>query len=284
MCGRMNHHILSLMLIVSFHSISGDKLIIEKVTCKKVSSGIDNWSKAGAGALGAIVSGGAAAIAGGAVVIGTAGVAIGTIPVTAGAVASAAASGAGGAKSALEFLDGKFSGTDDLIINVNGAKVYPPGEKSYKISAGQTIYPNVEVSFNRACRIQFIEYDTGSDNDDLGSILVNSDAWDKISPGKGYKVVDAIVFSEEEGDIYYITYRVERDNIKQKANWILCGTKTCKKCSEEMCKSTSNKELDRDGDKEDLKKCPYPMIDKGFKEYPQFWPFDDVYLRICSDP
>jgi len=284
MCGRMNHHILSLMLIVSFHSISGDKLIIEKVTCKKVSSGIDNWSKAGAGALGAIVSGGAAAIAGGAVVIGTAGVAIGTIPVTAGAVASAAASGAGGAKSALEFLDGKFSGTDDLIINVNGAKVYPPWQTSYEISAGQTIYPNVEVSFNRACRIQLIEYDWGSDNDNMGSLLVNSDAWDLFSPGQDYKVTDAIIFSEEEGDMYYITYRVERGNIEQKSRWMLCGTAACKECSEEMCRSTSNSGLDRDGDKEDLRNCPYPMIDRGFKEYPQTWPFDDVYLRICSDP
>jgi len=258
--------------------VSGDTLYIEKVLCKHVATGIDVGAKAAAGAIGAIVAGGATALAGGAVVIGTGGAAVGTVPVTAGAVASAAAGGASGAKAALEYFDKLASGTDNLVININGQKVFPKTGDYYDIKAGQVIKPGIKFDFDGKARIQFIEYDWGSDNDNLGWI----DIVDDVSPGQDYRVNEAIIFSKEEGDVYYVTYRVERNDKGSDESWLLCGTAACKTCSKPGCTSTSNYGLDRDGDYEDLRKCPPSFTHQGYKKYPQLWPFDDVYLRICG--
>ena len=103
------------------------------------------------------------------VVVGTGGVALGSVPLTAGMVAAAASKGWGGAQTALTFIDNLTSGTDDLIISINGHQVWPEGGGHGAISAGETIYPNVKFDFDGNCRIRFIEFDTG-DNDDLGTI------------------------------------------------------------------------------------------------------------------
>jgi len=258
--------------------VSGDTLVIEKITCKHVATGIDSAAKAAVSALGAIIAGGAAAAGKGAVVIGTGGAAIGTLPVTAGAIAGAATSGAKAAKSALEYIDKLVSGKDNLIININGQKVFPTSGKYYDIEAGQTIKPNIRFDFGGKCRIQFIEYDWGSDNDNLGSIDIEDD----VSPGQDYRVNEAILFSKEEGDVYYVTYRVERNDKGTKESWLLCGTAACKDCKYPGCTHTSNKGLDRDGDYEDLRQCPPSFKHQGYKHYPQIWPFDDVYLRMCA--
>jgi len=66
-------------------------------------------------------------------------------------------------------------------------------------------------------------------------------------------------------------------------SWAFCGTEHCKSCDQPWCKGTTNAGLDRDGDwDEDLRECPRPMIRRGYKKYPQVWPFADVYLRMCS--
>jgi hypothetical protein len=263
-----------------------DLLVIEKIRNVKSAGGIDAGGYAGFGALGAIIAGGATAAAGGAVVVGTGGAAIGTVPVTAGAVAAAAASGAGTAISAATFLDGTFSGQDDLIVKVNGKTVWPRSGTFQPMNAGQEIFPAIEVPFEQGASIQLIEYDYASDNDDLGSIEVRSSAFDRVTPGQGYRVPDAIILAplEEDGSVYYVTYSVLR-NVGSTANvtkYMLCGTNQCDACARDNCDGQDYSQLDRDGDKEDLKSCPFPFVTSQYKKYPQIFPFDDVYLRVCG--
>lgn len=265
-------------------AVEADKLVIEKIECKRVATGIDNWSKAGIAAVGGFIAGGAVMLIGGTTVVATGGAAVGTIPVTLGAVAGAAASGSSAAVAALTFMDGPTSGQDDLIVNVNGKKVIPSSGNYKAMEAGDIIYPEVSVDFDKGCEIQLIEWDSWSDDDDMGSIRVNSDANDKTAKGKNYRVEAALMMSVEEGSVYLVTYRVEKVSSPKVSKWALCGTNACKDCPKSNCDGTNNDGLDRDGDKEDLRACPYPMVTSGWKEYPQYWPFDDVYLRICKHP
>lgn len=275
-----------LSVFYSAASWGADLLVIESIKCQKPAGGIDGASTAGFGALGAIVAGGATVVAGGAVVVGSGGTAIGTVPVTAAATAKAAAGGAGTAVSAVKLLDGQFSGQDDLIVNVNGQKVLPTTGNFQKMEQNQVIKPNLKVSFDKTATISLIEYDSGSDNDDLGSITVHSNAFDIVTPGKDYRVEDAIVLAprEEDGSVYYVTYHVER-NKGQKANvveYMLCGTNACMACPNATCNVSYSGKLDRDKDKEDLKKCPAGFDHQSWKKYPQTWPAADVYLQACK--
>jgi len=259
--------------------VSSDTLVIEKVTCQRVATGIDNYALLGAQALGALISGGITAAGGLPVILGTGGTGA---PVTFGMVAAAAYKGSKYGKQALEFLNSKTSGTDDLIININGEQIWPVGGGHGSIEAGDVIQPNLKFDFDGAgARIQFIEFDSGSDNDNLGSIDVNPD----VSPGKDYRVDDAVLLNKDEGDLYYVTYRIERNNKgKDKAKWIMCGTAACKFCADDpCCEKTTNKGLDRDGDYGDLRSCPPGFSDKGWKTYDLKPPAVDVYLRICGN-
>ena len=262
-----------------------DLLTIEKITCVKSAGGIDAASTAGFAALGAIVAVGATVKAGGAVVVGTGGVGAIAVPVTKLALAKAAAKGASVAVTALTFLDGQFSGQDDLIVQVNGKKVLPTSGTFQPMNPGDVIYPDIQVSFEQGARIQLIEYDSGSDNDDLGYIDVRSDAFDKVWPGGDYPITDAVVVAPagEDGSVYWVSYRVNR-NIGTAAdvtNYILCGTNQCTACVRDNCEGQDYSQLDRDGDLEDLKSCPFPLETKSFTKYPQFY-VDDVYLRVCG--
>lgn len=264
---------LTILVILTIwqHQASCDTVIIEKIECRRVATGIDNAARVLAAAIGGTLAGLATAGAG----VVTTGPAA---PVTAPAVASAAAGGASGAVEALEFFNKQTKGIDQLIVNINGEKVFPKGGKYYNIKSGQSIRPNIRFDCNGNARIQFLEYDWGSDNDNLGSLDINA----RSNAGKNWEHRQAILFSEEEGSTYYVDYRVERNKRGFGEKWMMCGTAACKSCGEEMCRRTSNSGLDRDGDKGDLRKCPTGFRERGFKKYPQMWPFDDVFLRICS--
>jgi len=256
--------------------VQADRLVIEKIECKRVATGIDSTGTAGFGALGGIIAGGATIIAGVVTIPETGG---GSLPVTWGALGEAAAGGATGAVSALKFIDGFTSGEDQLTINVNGVDVY-----DHEMEAGDVQYPEVSVEFETGCEIQLVERDSVSDNDDMGHINVDNVAHDKTAKGKDYRMDEALILSLEEGSLYLVTFRVERSGSKAQTNWALCGTAACKECSEAHCSDTSNDNLDRDGDYEDLRNCPYPMVHSGWKEYWMMWPLDNLYLRICKHP
>jgi hypothetical protein len=262
-----------------------DLLVIKKILCTKSAGGIDAGSTAGFAALGAIVAGGATAAAGGTVVVGTGGAAIGTVPVTALAVAKAAAGGATTAVTALKLLDSTFSGQDDLIVKVNGKTVLPTSGAFLPVNPGDTIDTDIRVSIEQGASIQLIEYDSGSDNDDLGSIIVHHDAFDQAMPGQNYTVNEAIVLAprEEDGSVYYVTYSVLRNagTPADVTDYMLCGTNQCDACVNDNCVGQSYSQLDRDGDLPDLKSCPPFLVTTSYQKFPQFI-VDDVYLRVCG--
>ena len=51
--------------------------------------------------------------------------------------------------AALTFIDGPTSGQDDLIVNVNGKKVIPSSGNYKAMEAGDIIYPEVSVDFDK---------------------------------------------------------------------------------------------------------------------------------------
>jgi len=259
--------------------VAADTIVIEKVTCQRVATGIDDIFKVGAQLLGALYNAREPLTQAGATLMENGAAAIGELPLTAKEVYDAFNEGWEQGDEAVEFIDKVTSGTDDLIININGDKIYPPNADHGSISAGETIQPNVPFDFDGNCRIQLIEYDWGSDNDNLGFIEVN----DNVSPGKDYRVEDALVFNEDEGDLYKVTYRVERNDRGRDPKWMLCGTAACKECESDCCESDSNQGLDRDGDTEDIRSCPPGFSGRGWITYDLWWPADDVYLRICGN-
>lgn len=273
------------LLLLLLHSVSADRLIIEKVECKRVASGIDPWLKHAVGGLVGIIAGGAVALAGGTVVIASDGAMVGTIPVTIGAIISAASGGNTAAKAAIGFIESPTTDTDHLIIHVNGHKVYPKTADYGGIEAGDVIEEELSVNFTRGAEIQLLEHDWPTENDDLGSVYVSSDAFDKVAPGENYRVNQAVVLgSEEEGSLYLVTYRVERDEQVIVGRWILCGTNQCKECRWSMCQGADEEDVDRDKDKSDLRPCPFPMVHRGYKTFSMLWPVPDLYCRICSSP
>jgi hypothetical protein len=237
---------------VNAKEVEIDRLTITSIKLIKPAGGIDSGTLAGMGALGAIVAGGATALAGGAVVVGTGGAAIGTVPVTALATAKAAAGGASTAIAATQLLDSSFSGQDDLIVKVNGHQVLPhsggpfeslfEGAHDYQpMVVGQAVTNGIySSSFHQSATIQLIEHDSGSNHDDLGEVVVHSNAFDNVVEGKkSYTMTDVIINAPhaEDGSIYYISYRVDRreGNYKDVVKYQSCGTKHCLACKDKNC-------------------------------------------------
>jgi len=273
-------------------NVSADTITITKVTCQHAATGIDNWAIEMASALGGLLAATNNTHVGGfdlmncpktraasTLVSSTLGTASGSLPGTASDVASAAKCGADKGAALLNWINSVTSGTDNLVINVNGHQVFPVGGGNYKITAGQTIEPKVQFDFSGGARVQLIEFDSGSDNDDLGYIEINGD----VKPGETYTVEDALVSNKAEGDLYKVSYTVERNDKGKEAVYLQCGTAACRECvNDPCCKTTTNKGQDRDGDKGDLKSCPPSFTDKGWKTYDIMWA-EDVMLRICGN-
>lgn len=265
-------------------------LTITSVKCIKPSSGLDDAAKYGMSAVvavgvGAAVASGCIATAGGCAAALPA--MMGTLGAKAAAVAVAAKNGASAASSAkagLEFLDQRFSGTDDLIVKINGMTVLPAPKwpcRRYNndrtaclIDAGQTITGKTSFSFKNTATIQLLEYDTHSDNDDLG--------WLRVDPSITQGGEQIVILSEPEGTIYSVSFTVKlgggnKDEIPE---YLQCGTVECRPCAQSHCRGSDG--LDRDGDKEDLKKCPSGYVLDRYEKFPQWWPASDVYLKICK--
>jgi hypothetical protein len=268
--------ILMLIIFQSSFAHAADKLIIKSIKAQKTAHGLDSSSKTGFAALGAAIGVAAASAA---------------APATAGlstfAAIKAGGSGGGAALAAANLLDGKYSGQDDLIVRVNGRKVWPIGVGFQPMNPGEEIFPNIEASFEFGVRIQLVEYDSGSDDDDLGALDISSTFYDLTDPGADYGKDQVIVLSpsDEDGSIYLITYVVLRNqgDPSQVIKSMICGTAQCNACFNAACVGQQISHLDRDGDLEDLKSCPYPFVTTGFQKFPQFI-VDDVYLRVCGTP
>jgi len=133
----------------------------------------------------------------GVVVVGTGGLALAGTPATAFGVATVANTGVSDSAEALKFLDSVFSGSDDLMININREKVLPASSEHSEISAGETIAPDIRLDFDGSARLQFVEYDSGRNN--LESCYSNSAIWEGHSY---YGIESALVYNDEEGSVY----------------------------------------------------------------------------------
>lgn len=206
-------------------------------------------------------------------------------------------------KGTFELLD-HYPGQDDLIVRVNGDKIIPIGHQYHGMNAQDVVSYKDKIYFSGSAYLQLIEYDSGSDNDDLGSININSHI--SYHPGKGieplkgsaslgdtidqYRVENALVLAprDEDGSIYYVTYKVYPDpeglkNAEKVNNYMLCGTNDCLSCPDSSCSGRPwQHKLDRDGDRGDLKHCPDGYYTYKFNKYDQFL-VDDVYLRGCHN-
>ncbi len=204
-----------------------------------------------------------------------------------GAAASAVASGGisvgdlyDGARFGVEvgeFLDQQFSGQDDLIVDIDG-RTYLPEQGSHlpylPMQAGQVAHPDIQAAISGAGTLQLIEWDR-SDWDNLGVLT--------ILGGRSYSADDVVVLAPdaEDGSVYLVSYRVEAGQGDPEAvvDSMLCGTNQCDECDQLSCAGQPYGDLDRDGDKPDLLRCPPHFDQAGFNHYPQV--FEDVYLRIC---
>jgi hypothetical protein len=255
-----------------------DLLTIEKIKCVSPAGGIAMGVSATFGGLHALVN---SMLPAGecSSTFGTAGA--GVVVTAASLPVAAAATGIVATDKAINYLNKKFSGTDDLIVQVNGKQIIPGNGigsgKNFPMTAGQEISPNISVSFQGQARIDLIEYDTVGDNDDLGGI--------RVIGGEDYRVKDRIVLapSAADGSVYYVTYSVKKGAGTEAAvtQWVLCGTNQCIACGKPDCAGQDYSQLDRDGDLGDLKQCPAGYTTVRFEKYPQVWPFDDVYCRVC---
>ncbi|WP_300441597.1 hypothetical protein [uncultured Mameliella sp.] len=235
---------------------TADLLTITKIQNIRPAGGLDSAGKFAFGAIGAAVA-----------AAGSGGISVGDLY-----------DGAKYGVAAGEFLDKQFSGQDDLILKIDGRNYLPPeGRGTYHaVHAGQVLYPNIQAAISGAGMLQLIEYDDGSDNDNLGVLV--------ILGGRSYSAQDIVVVApaSEDGSIYLVSYKVEagRGNPDAVAKSMLCGTNQCDICYRLDCANQPYGELDRDGDKPDLLRCPPHFDENGFNKYPQFI-VDDVYLRKC---
>lgn len=174
-----------------------------------------------------------------------------------------------------QYLDRTFSGQDDLIVKIDGRTVLPAQGSYLPVRGGQTIHPNIRVPIIGAAQLQLIEWDGGSDNDNLGIWV--------ILGGRSYSAEDVVIIAPdaEDGSIYLLSYRVDAGggNPREVPRSMLCGTNQCNECARLDCAGQPYGDLDRDGDQPDLIRCPAHFTAAGFIEYPQV--FENVFLRIC---
>merc|ERR1719469_599054 len=140
------------------------------------------------------------------------------------------------------------------------------------MDSGQTKNTNIRVSFQGHARISLLEYDHGSDNDDLGSLDVEG--------GMDANVPQAVIQAprEEDGSVYHVSFQIQKGkgNPNDVVGYMLCGTNQCDSCMYENCNHQSYGNLDRDKDHGDLKACPRGMRTTRYIKYPQWWPASDV--------
>jgi hypothetical protein len=233
---------------------TADLLTITKIKNIKPALGLDSAGKFLFGAIGAAIS-----------AIGSGGVSVGDL-YSSGKISVQVG----------EFLDQQFSGQDDLIVKIDGRTYLPSKGPYFPMQGGQVIYPDLRAAIIGAAQFQLIEWDGGSDNDNLGVLT--------ILGGRSYSATDIVVLApdDEDGSIYLVSYRVDAGlgNPQAVVKSMLCGTNQCDECTRIDCANQPYGELDRDGDKPDLLRCPPHFNEAGFNHYPQVI-VEDVYLRIC---
>ena len=101
--------------------------------------------------------------------------------------------------------------------------------------------------------------DSGSDNDDLGNVTIDSSGTKETESHQWKQLIVVAPSSSEDGSVYYVTAKVDarKGDPNSVPQWVKCGTAQCVECSKAQCtERDDSSELDRDGDKGNLKICP----------------------------
>lgn len=147
-------------------------IYLRSVKCIVPSDGIDKIAPVVAAIGGGLLAGGVTVGAGVALSLATGGFAV--IPMIMVAGVATAAGAAGGAIATVE-LDKKFSGTDELYIQLNGMKIWPEGSQSQDVKSQDKITLDYFLPDIDPCEISLREEDHSSGDDHLGSIKVPRD-------------------------------------------------------------------------------------------------------------
>ena len=102
-------------------------------------------------------------------------------------------------------VDVARSDPDDFFMTTKTSgdiedSIWPPGQKTVDLQAGQSVTPQVSITFDRAVNISLWDEDV-SDNDLLGSILIFAE-----EAGRGEIV--KLAHSAIESSYYYVFYEV----------------------------------------------------------------------------
>jgi hypothetical protein len=113
------------------------------------------------------------------------------------------------ADSLVELAFDKFYGEspDQLEIRINGVSRWPNGGRDWRNIKSQDVqHTNIVYIFERdkSPTIQLIEYDSGSADDKLGSLTLDSSEVDTREHYEG-----VIIKNESEGSIYELTFTIE---------------------------------------------------------------------------
>ena len=170
-------------------------MTVEEVKCISPSTGQDSTTSALFMGLGA-----AAAVA---ATYATAGAAT---PITAPMVLAAMGTGAKGGSQAKGIFGNFFAGSDDLMIKINGKKIWPADKTYVDIDSQQTIKVNTEFVYmsNKGAKLQLVEYDYGSFDDDLGTVMIK---------GVGLPYKETLVLANKsEGSYYEVKVKIYKPN------------------------------------------------------------------------
>jgi len=147
-----------------------------------------------------------------------------------------------------EFDQNFISTTDQLIVRINGVRAVPVSlaDKFYPMEKGD-IYPAQVSGFTLGTStVQILEYDSASDNDDLGSLEIFDESMlsEPVEP-LNEDTVFVIATNDEDDSVYKVSYKLEPNvgNLDDVPERIICGRDECVDAREPLPKTFAISEL-----------------------------------------
>jgi hypothetical protein len=111
------------------------------------------------------------------------------------------------APNVIAAIDAARSDPDDLYITTGTAggmsnAIWPSAGSHGSVQAGQSFTPNLSIDFENSQNLSRWDYDSGSDDDLLGSVTM-------LASEQGSGEVAKLARSMVEGSAYYVIYRVD---------------------------------------------------------------------------
>ena len=171
-------------------------LIIHAIDCKVHSTGVDQ----------AVVQSAINVIAGAAKVGAASAPFLGPVGGAVGAALTAASELILAIPGLIAAIDAAGDSPDQLYLSLSNdpdasQRIWPLPSENYEIRSGQIVRPNLIIPFTNVIDITFWEYDSGSSDDFLGRLTVDT----SHAGGVRYQ----LVARPSEGNIYVVAYSVE---------------------------------------------------------------------------